>query len=378
MRARPIHIALVIDFIDHSMGGTERQLLLLAKSLDRKRFRTSLVCLRPTLWQRENQGDFDIHTFPGTRFASPRTWLEMLRLIRFLRRERIDIVQTHFRTGNTVGMLCGFLAGRRVLISTRRGTAYWHDRLGLGFLRFLNSLATGFIANSRWAARHLVEREKVAQGKVRIIRNGLPDPVRGGAPAGERAEILRGRGLDPTHRHVVAVGNLRPVKRHDVLIRSAAGILRGCPDARFLVVGDGALRTELAALADELGVAHAVRFLGRQHDVIRLLAACDVGVLCSDSESQSNAIIEYMAAGLPVVCTDVGGNPELVTEGVNGFLVPAGDAGATADRILRLLTDRALATRMGSESRRIAAEAFSLEAMVGATAAYYEEILGPG
>jgi glycosyltransferase involved in cell wall biosynthesis len=173
----------------------------------------------------------------------------------------------------------------------------------------------------------------------------------------------------------VAVGNMRQVKRHDILIRSVARVVRQCPRVRFLLIGDGALRAKLTALAETEGVSHAVQFLGRQANVFPLLLACDIGVLCSDSESQSNAIIEYMVAGLPVVCTDVGGNPELVTDAVNGFLVPAADCDAVAARILRLLTDRELAARMGAESRRLATERFSLETMVTRTSAYYEELM---
>jgi glycosyltransferase involved in cell wall biosynthesis len=218
----------------------------------------------------------------------------------------------------------------------------------------------------------------VPRQRIRVIHNGLPSLPPHPMGAHDRAQTLAAFALDPSHAHIVAVGNLRRVKRHDVFIRSAARVLRRYERVRFLVVGDGVLRDELSALAKAEGVSHAVVFLGRQAEVLRLLLACDVGVLCSDSESQSNAIIEYLAAGLPVVCTNVGGNPELVTDGANGFLVPAGDCDAVAERILELLTDRALAMRMGAESRRIAGASFSPEAMVARTSDYYDELMARG
>jgi L-malate glycosyltransferase len=378
MTQRPIRIALIIDLMDHSMGGTERQLVHLARGLDRARFLPYLVCLRPTGWQEENREALRVFTFDATRFASPRTYLDMMRLVRFLVREKIDIVQTHFKDGNTVGTLCGSLAGCRAIVSTRRGIPYSRGGVGRLFLRCLDSLAAGFIANSRWAARMLAEGERVPQAKIRIIHNGIANPPAQPPGALERSRTLEGHSLDPAHAHVVAVGNLRRVKRHDVLIRSVARVVGQYPLVRFLVVGDGPLRDELTALAGAEGVSHAVRFLGRQADVFPLLRACDIGLLCSDSESQSNAIIEYMAAGLPVICTNVGGNPELVADASNGFLVPAADSDAVAERTLQLLTDRALAARMGAESRRIAGEAFSLEAMIAHTSAYYEELMARG
>ncbi|MBM3317274.1 MAG: glycosyltransferase [Candidatus Eisenbacteria bacterium] len=374
MEERPIRVALVIDAIDESMGGTERQLILLARNLDRARFCPYVVCLRATRWQEENPAALDMRVFEATRLRSPRTWLSMLRLSRFLAREGIDVVQTHFRDGNTIGTLCAFLARRGTIVSTRRGTIYWRRGAGLLLLRFLDAMATGFIANSRWAARALVEGERVGEERVRVIPNGTPAPSSPPPDRAGREGILRGCSLDPADAHVIAVGNLRRVKRHDILIRAAADIVRRHPRVRILLVGDGPERASLEALARAEGVSERVEFLGRRTDLLPLLQACDVGALCSDSESQANAILEYMAAGLPVVCTDVGGNGELVTDGANGFLVPAGDPSAAADRIGRLLADRALAARMGEESRKVAG-AFSVQAMVDRTAAYYEELV---
>jgi L-malate glycosyltransferase len=369
-----IRIAYVIDFIDSPMGGTERQLELLIRNLDRDRFLPHLICLKRTAWQDENSHALNIVTFDVTRHGSPRAYVNLLRLAAWLVRQRIDIVQTHYQDGNLVGTLAGVISGRRV-VSTRRGDVYWPGDAGQRRLRFLDRFARGFLANSRATARRVIEMEKVPSRKVHVVYNGtryleVPAPT----PA-ERVAILARHGLDPADTHIVAVGNLRPVKRHDLLLRAVGEVLPQFPRARFLIIGAGALREELAALAEREGITPAVRFLGEQPEVFPILQAADIGVLCSDFESLPNAVIEYMVAGLPVVCTDTGGNPELVREGGNGFLVPRNDPRAVAERLLRLLGDRAQASRMGAESRRVAERSFSVEAMVAQTSAFYEDLL---
>lgn len=371
-----IRIAYVIDFIDRPMGGTERQLELLIRSLDRERYRPYLICLKPTPWQEENARDLNIVTSGTSRFRSPRTYLNILRLASLLRREGIDIVQTQSQDGNLVGTLAGVLSGRRI-VSTRRGNLYWPSRSGQVRLRMLDRFACCFLANSEASARRLMEMEKVPARKVRVIYNGTPYLRVPQPTAAERAALLIRHGCDPMDTHIVAVGNLRPVKRHDILLRAAREVLEQFPRTRFLIVGEGSLREALSALAEREGIVPAVRFLGDQPEVLPILQASDIGVLCSDSESLPNAVIEYMVAGLPVVCTDTGGNPELVREGVNGFLVPRNAPRAVADRLGRLLGNRAEAVRMGAESRRLAESNFAVETMVGRTCALYDELAAP-
>ena len=135
------------------------------------------------------------------------------------------------------------------------------------------------------------------------------------------------------------------MKRADLFVRACAAVRDVVPDARWQLVGDGALRPGLEALARELGVADRVEFLGRRDDVGAVLAGAAVGVNCSDSEGFSNAVLESMLAGCAVVATDVGGNRELVTPDVDGLLVPPGDAAALGAAVARLLRDPALADR---------------------------------
>jgi len=147
------------------------------------------------------------------------------------------------------------------------------------------------------------------------------------------------------------------------------------PDVRFLLVGDGPLRGALEARAGALGLAGALRFVGETDDAPGVLADADISVLTSIKEGCSNVVLESMAAGCPMVATAVGGNPELIEDGVTGYLVPAGDAEAVADRIVRLLTEPGLAARMGEAARAHVASEFSVERMVEKTVGLYAALL---
>src|SRR5262249_38406521 len=154
-----------------------------------------------------------------------------------------------------------------------------------------------------------------------------------------RTEVKAALGLDPRRRYVICVARFHPVKDHATLLRAFAEVVRAVPDVDLLLAGDGPLRSDLETLAVTLGVADRVHWLGVCNDVPRLLDASDVFAMTSLSEAASLTLLEAMASALPVVVTQVGGNPELVNEGEHGFLVPRGDATSAATAILALLTD---------------------------------------
>lgn len=203
-----------------------------------------------------------------------------------------------------------------------------------------------------------------------LIPNGIP--VASYRPGPDARPAWRGReGFAPDDVLIACVALLRPQKNHALLIRAFSTVARRWPRARLVLVGDGPERGKLHDLAERLCPAGAVRFLGNRTDVPQVLAASDVFVLSSDWEGNPLSVMEAMASGLPVVCTAVGGVPELVADGVSGFLVPAGDQETLADRLERLIADPELRRSMG---RRGACEAdlrFDLPAMARAYAQLY-------
>jgi glycosyltransferase involved in cell wall biosynthesis len=173
---------------------------------------------------------------------------------------------------------------------------------------------------------------------------------------------------------VTMVANLRAVKGVDVFVRSARLVLDNVPGINFIVAGEGEERKKLEEICGQLKLGSSVRLIGAVSDVIPLLRTSDIGVLSSNSESLSNAIIEYMVAGLPVLCTDVGGNSELVQDGLNGFLVPSGDPKRLADAVVRLVNDPELRLRMGRESRQRVKLLFDFEKAVKDYEALYVKL----
>ena len=373
-RNKPIRIAFLIDRIDYEFGGTERQLVLLLRHLDRERFEPTLCCLQDSPWLHDHRELCATYVLGFRSFFRPGDWVRIARFAGFLRRSGIDILQTHFRDGNIVGTIAGRLAGTHCIVATRRNLGYWHSRRELAVVRWLNPWVTHFIANARAIQDYVCDVERVPPGRVTVIYNGLELAQFARPALAERASCKERLGIDPSAPLVVSVANLRPVKGVDVFVRAAAWVAAREPRARFVAVGDGPDRDALTALAAELGIGERIAFLGQRRDVAEILAAADVGVLSSHSEGLSNALIEYMAAGLPAVCTDVGGNRELVTHGQNGRLVPPADPQAMGMAILELLRDPQAAARMGEVARRRMEAMFGVQRYVDETQAYYERI----
>ena len=201
------------------------------------------------------------------------------------------------------------------------------------------------VCNSRAAADRLLQAG-FPENKIVVIANGLPsEAFDETAPAiPKRAGVLR--------IGMIARMNLK-AKNHHVFLAAAARVLSKYPNAEFVLAGDGPLRPELEATANELGLGERALFLGDRRDIQAILASLDLSVLPSASESLSNTIIESMAAGVPVVATRVGGNPELVTDRT-GLLVPLDDVDAMAAAIEQLLGDANLRTQLGRNARQIA------------------------
>ena len=368
-----IRAAFVINSIFTPSGGTERQLLFLLRHLDREIFDPHLFCLHSSPWLEEEFDACPLHVVGIRSFKSP---LFLRRLGAFsatLRRERFDLVQTQFGDANTVGILAARMAGVPIIISTRRGVSLWASRAGLSLLRFLNSQATCFIANSQATRKLTVETEGVAPEKIEVIYNGI-DPEVCARKGRGREEVRRMLGIPRDAPVVGIVANLRPVKGIDVFIRAAALVADERADAVFLIVGGGEEQESLTVLAQNLGLGERVRFLGTRLDVPSLLGAMDVGVLSSHYESFSNAILEYLAAGLPVVCTDVGGCREVVEDGRNGYIVGPGDASAMAEKILILLQNGFSSRERKRMEQRLKNE-FSIEAMVQGHQQFYLRLL---
>lgn len=197
----------------------------------------------------------------------------------------------------------------------------------------------------------------VPAGRIVVISNGVD--TRRYRQAGDRAGARRALGVDTRARLVAAVATLKEQKGHRYLIEAAATVVGRCPDAHFLLIGDGELRHALAGQVKALGLEEHVHLLGTRHDVPELLAVCDLFALPSLWEGLAMALVEAMAAGLPVVATNVSGTRQVVVEGVTGLLVPPADAAQLAESLVALLENPALAREMGAAGRQRVESQFS-------------------
>ena len=362
-------------------GGSERQALQLARLMhENGRNQVHLACLNRNgvlLGEAEALSLDAIPEFPLTSFYDRNMFAQLSRFARYLRSHNISVVQTHDFYTNVFGMAGAAWARVPARIAARRETSGFRSPSQLRVERWAYKLAHAIVANAEAVKEQLV-REGVAAGKVTTIYNGL-DMERltlgGDVP---RAEALASLGLplDKGRHFVTIVANLHhSVKDHPTFLRAAQRVYAAVPESAFVLAGEGELIEPMRALADELGISRETFFIGRCQQVAELLALSDVCVLSSKAEGFSNSILEYMAAGRPVVATDVGGAREAIIEGETGYLVQSGDDEALATRIVSLLREPERARAMGARGRQVVEEKFSSGAQLERTLNLYERLL---
>jgi len=348
----PHDVVLLLTSFD--VGGTERQMVDLVRRLDTARFRPHIACFHQRGRLLADVPDWiPIREFPIHGFARPAAARQWLAFARWCRDIGARLVHTCDLYANIFGLPAAAFAGVPARIANRREIVTGDKSPAqLRCQRLAYKAAHVVVANSA-AARAQLAREGVPEHKLRVIPNGLD--LRRYAPAPARGAI----------RRVVMVANLRAEKGHETLIGAIPAIAARHPDATFSFAGNGPRRDALHTLARALGVETRVRFLGECRDVPALLADSDLFVLPSRSEAFPNAVIEAMAAGLPVVASDVGGIPEVVRDGVTGVLVPPDDVPALADAVAGLMDAPRRAAALGQVARDTV-EHYSIDRMVEA------------
>lgn len=382
MIPKPITVLYLIDTClpspgSRARGGAEKQLSLLAGSLDATRFRPIVVQLGHGGAGTVPVGAAGAATLlhvPVRRFYGFHGLVQLYRLTRLARRERVDIIHTFFEKSEVMGWMISRLAGIPRWITARRDLGFKRKGIYRTIFRLASNDCCRCVAVCRAVGDQALAEGSISSEKIEIIYNGLDI-----SPYQERidtVEIRRALGVSVTAPLVGMVANMNfEIKGHRHFLEAARRILGHIPNAEFLLVGEGPLRGRFQALAGELGIEARVHFLGARNDTPAILSVLDVSVLCSTSEGMSNVILESMAAGKPVVATRVGGNPELVTEGVTGLLAPPADPDALADAILSLLRDPDAARAMGVAARERVVREFTVEAMVRKHERLYQRMM---
>lgn len=352
-------------------GGAEKQLSLLATGLPRDRFDVHVCALtRGGPWAemlREHQ--IPLHEIRKRWKLDPAAYWRLRRLILRL---RPDVVHTWIFAANCYGRQAAISAGVPCVIAGERCVDRWKVSYELAIDRHLAKRTTWIATNSA-GVREFYAEHGLPADKFVIIPNGVSatQPVEC-----SRHELLEQLGLPDNARLLVAVGRLWPQKRYKDLIWAAELLKVIREDTHLLIVGDGPQRWRLERYRDQVGIRDRVHLLGHRDDVSRILPHADCFWLASSYEGQSNALMEAMLTGVPVVASDIAGNRELVVPQKTGFLVPVGDRAAFARWTRYLLENPETAQALGQAGRRRMLSEFTVERMVERYAELYERPVG--
>ncbi|MDX2177090.1 MAG: glycosyltransferase [Candidatus Sumerlaeia bacterium] len=296
---------------------------------------------------------------------------EVWKLARYFRERRFDVVHAHMYSAAAPAAPAAFLARVPVRIAQAHNVAQYRRPSQARTDRMLMPLRHAYLAVSEAVRQDLAQRLRLPPERFDVLHNGIDLDAPATRP---RSEVRAELGLAPGDLALLHVARLHPQKGHRAFLRTLPAILRDAPGARWIVVGDGEERAPLEALAAELGVAHAVRFLGTRHDVHDLYAAADAAILPSLKEGFSNVVLEAMLFGCPVVASDVGGAREQITHGADGLVAPGGDPDAFARECVGLLRDPGLRSRIAQAGRGRVRD-FGLERMAERTLEIYQRYL---
>ena len=351
-------------------GGAEKQLALLAAGLPRERFDVHVAVLTHTgpLEESLRQAAVPV-TVIGKRWKiDPGAYWRLRTLIKGL---RPDIVHTWLFAANAYGRQAAVSLGIKHIVAGERCVDPWKGPIQLSIDRVLARHTERIVTNSSGVKDFYVKRGLPAE-KFTIIPNGI-GPF---DPSNEttRESLLDELHLPPDVRLIGAIGRLWPQKRVKDLIWAADLLKSARDDTHLLIVGDGPQRWRLERYRDQNEVADRVHFLGERSDVPRILPHLDCLWLASEYEGQSNAVMEAMSAGVPVVATDIPGNRDLVVPDQTGYLVPVGDRSAFTRHTHHLLEDRDLSRQLGDAGRARMLAEFSVEQMIERHAALYEQL----
>jgi glycosyltransferase involved in cell wall biosynthesis len=305
-------------------------------------------------------------------FHSPKTLWQGMRFAQYIRKNRIRIVHSYGFYSNVFAVPAARLARTAIVVASIRDTGDVLTPAQRKVQRMICRGADCVLVNAEAIRETLIE-EGYAPRKIVVIRNGITlsrfDKRHG------RANLRQELGLPLSAPLVMVSSRLNQMKGISYFLDAAMILAPRFPDARFLVVGDGGNRKELEEYASRLGLGQRVAFTGFRGDVPDLLSEAAVSVLPSLSEGLSNSLLESMAAGLPVVATRVGGNSEVVADGVTGFLVPPQDSAALAHATGVLLENKDLAARFGQSGKRRVTDLFSVERSVRETQNLYRRLV---
>jgi glycosyltransferase involved in cell wall biosynthesis len=379
--AERLRILLMTDTSILSAGGSERFLRNLMSRLPSDRYDITVLQLAEAPGTAgTNDALFNVDhvrlaSLPIDAVYGFRGWRALLALRRMLREQPFDIVQSQHEKSDLLNALLPRMRGT-ARISNRRDMGFnKSSRLRLLF-RFVNHRYDCVVAPAQPILGGLGREERLDIRQMVWIPNGVDIDLFRPRNDEARRQQRAGLGLGDGDVAIGCVASFTPVKRHVDLVAAFARVVTSQPTARLLLIGDGPLRADITAQIAALGLDDSVRLLGNRPDIENVLPLLDGFVLASSTEGMSNALLEAMSCGLPLVATAVGGNLQLVEDGVNGLLVPANTPQALAVALERIALSAALRADLGAAGRARIEREFSLDGMVRSYDRLYHRLLG--
>lgn len=372
-----IHILFLIDQFYAGYGGTEQHLLFLLRTLP-------LRSVEPHFAVFSSIRRCDPTSFPvppvifseGCSRGPIGLCRRVLRLARLITAKQIDVVHTFCPISEIAALIATRLARRGKVLGVRRNIGYWHTFWTLWRARLVRLLGAQYVANCEAARDFSVTSEWIPRARISVIHNPVAaERLKDGlAQLSDRSAL----GIRNGDLVVGMVATVRPIKDYATFLHAARLVLDRYPKTAFVVVGHPAhdYLAELQKLAAELRIDSHVIWVGAVENPFTLLPHFNVGVLSSLSEGFSNALLEYSAAGIPTVATDVGGTREIVKDALTGFLVPPRSPELMADRICQLLQDDALRKTFGNRAAMRVRELFSEEGVLDQYSQLYMRVAG--
>jgi glycosyltransferase involved in cell wall biosynthesis len=359
---------------DLKVGGLEKMLASIVLSLDKSKYDVQVWCLARGgyIAQALIAQGISLRLLNMDSYYCP---LQIVALARLMKKEQFHIIHTHGYFASTFGRFAAIMAGIPVVITHVHSTYYDYGKRNLLIERFLSYFTDMIICISQAVETFVTVNERISKKKTCLIYNAVvpPDHLLNDHL---RKQMRASLGLDAEAIVIAVVASLTANKGHGILLTAFEEAFRNHPSIRLLVVGDGPLRDQFETATRQLMIDQAVVFTGIRQDVFALLQTSDIFVLPSQyREGLGVALIEAMAVGLPVIGTDLGGIPEVIEDGENGFLVSPGSSKQLAEALKKLVNDQALRTGMGRRGRQMYEEKFTLPRMIQQIEALYDHLL---
>lgn len=370
---------LYITSLFGKMGGAERNIYDIVCNIDKNRFTPYVFCLKGgELVEEIKSKGINAKIIDLEKIFSIQGLKKGIDLFRFIRKEGIQVVVTYHHDADIWGGITAKLARVPIVISSRRDIGYQLQKKHVWMYRILNRFYTKIISVSDAVKREIVNREWADPDKIVTIYNGVKHQnYQCNTNKDDAAAIKESLGIEPSKIIIGALGAFRPIKGQIYLVKAIAEVVKKHSNIKVLMVGykETGYYKEVQQLINELGLKEYFICTGDRYDIPRLLSIMDIFVLPSISEGLSNALLEAMSAGKPVIATHSGGNPEVVIHNETGLLVPPCGSTALSSAIQMLLEDEKLRNSIGSKGQNRVEKEFSLKKMVERNEELYEFLI---